>query len=58
MAVLKCVTKFFSKDSIYLFEIKREREQGGGAEGEGEADVPLIKDPDVGTRSQDPENMT
>ena len=40
---------FFKKDiSIYLFEGDREHEQGLGAEGEGEADSLLSREPSVG----------
>ena len=37
---------YFLKDFIYLR--KREHEQGGGAEREGEADSPLSREPNVG----------
>ena len=37
---------------------EREHEAGGGAEGKGEADSPLSRDPNVGLHSQDPGIMT
>ena len=42
---------FLKKDFIYLFNTDRKGERtqvGGAAEGEGEADSPLSKEPDVG----------
>ena len=42
-----CFLSFFFK-SLFIYLIKREQEQGGGAEGEGEADSLMSRDPDMG----------
>ena len=44
----------FKKGFIYLFERMSEHEQGGVAEGEGEADSPLNREPDVGLSPRTP----
>ena len=43
---------------FYIFIWEREHEQGGGAEGEGQADTPLSRELDGGAPSQDSGNMT
>ena len=51
---------FFKKYFINLFEREREstRHEGWGAEGEGEADCPLSREPKAGVGSQGPGIMT
>ena len=48
------------KKRFYLLERERERKHvlGRGAEGEGEADSQLSREPDMGTLSQDHRTMT
>ena len=53
----KCI--YLKKDFTYLYDRERESmSREGGAEGDGEADAPLSREPDAGTRSQDPGIMT